>query len=94
MSIIGNINTRAQEIRSKMTGKPNENAKVSQFKKFDEIDDDNDPLSQIVMELSEEVDPSERDSRLSKLTQNNDLNSTIIIGDIEEGNIFDEIKMK
>ena len=78
MSIIGSINSRAQELRSKFNLK---GTKVVQLR-MSEVQED--PLKNIVLELSEEVDDEEN--------QENHLEQTIIIGEMEEGNIFSDFK--
>ena len=80
MSIIGSINFRAQELRSKFNLK---GTKVVQLR-MSEVQED--PLKNIVLELSEEVDDEEN--------QENHLEQTIIIGEMEEGNIFSDFKQE
>jgi len=80
MSIIGSINSRAQELRSKFNLK---GTKVVQLR-MSEVQED--PLKNIVLELSEEVDDEEN--------QENHLEQTIIIGEMEEGNIFSDFKQE
>ena len=80
MSIIGSINSRAQELRNKFNLK---GTKVVQLR-MSEVQED--PLKNIVLELSEEVDDEEN--------QENHLEQTIIIGEMEEGNIFSDFKQE
>lgn len=92
MSIIGSINKKNQEIRSKfnkMTNtKEDNNTTIPRVRTLNTIQDD-DVLKNMIMELSvEEQDSS--DYRKDNL-YNSNLEQTIIIGEMDEGNIFDDL---
>ena len=80
-SIIGNINSRLQRLNPVKQESQNRESTIT--------DNTEDQLKDINMELSEDIDPSERHSNV--LPPN--LDQTIIIGEMEEGNIFGDINL-
>ena len=100
MSIIGSINSRASMLKNKFKiGKKEGEEKKEQFTtpKPEKINDDYDPLANIGLDLSEEIgedgDNVSNDLNRTNQTFDNGLDQTIIIGEMEEGNIFDDLKM-
>ena len=80
-------------------GKKEGEEKKEQFTtpKPEKINDDFDPLANIGLDLSEEIgedgDDITDDLNRTNQTFDNGLDQTIIIGEMEEGNIFDDLKM-
>lgn len=57
------------------------------------MDEDNDPLANIGLDLSEEIVEDRSELNNTQQTFDNGLDQTIVIGEMEEGNIFDDLKM-
>ena len=97
MSIIGSINSRASMLKNKFKiGKKPDEILKEQFTtpKPEKVNEDYDPLANIGLDLSEEVgEDGEDDLNNTQQTFDNGLDQTIIIGEMEEGNIFDDLKM-
>ena len=97
MSIIGSINSRASMLKNKFKiGKKPDEILKEQFitPKPEKVNEDYDPLANIGLDLSEEVgEDGEDDLNNTQQTFDNGLDQTIIIGEMEEGNIFDDLKM-
>jgi hypothetical protein len=88
MSIIGNINSRAQQIRSKINLPKNSEVDQEVRQRASELSSQTDPLRTVALELSEEVE-----SNKEEYVEPNNLEQTIIIGELEEGTIFDDLQM-
>lgn len=97
MSIIGSINSRASMLKNKFKiGKQAIDVNKDKFTtpKLDKQQiEDNDPLANIGLDLSEEIGENSEDLNATHQTFDNGLDNTIIIGELEEGNIFDDLKM-
>lgn len=55
--------------------------------------DGDDPLKSIALEFSEEMDDLDRQDPNETSGFQSNLDQTIIIGEMEEGNIFDDLKL-
>lgn len=66
-----------------------------QSSQVDEIEKEYDPLKAIALELSSEALELEQEQSINENVQKkySNLDQTIIIGEMEEGNIFDDLKM-
>ena len=89
MQLIGSINSKSKNIVGKLN--PIEKDIEEQSGSGNE---EIDPNKDIVLELSVEMDGSSKDDDGYRENESiNNLEQTIIIGEMREGNIFDDIKM-
>lgn len=97
MSIIGSINSKASMLKNKFKiGKqPNDSGKekFTTPKPDNQRDEEYDPLANIGLDLTAEVEENAEDLSNTHQTFDNGLDQTIVIGEMEEGNIFDDLKM-
>lgn len=92
MSIIGNINKKNQQIRNTLAGSRElaiDQTIIPKTQTMDTIQED-EILKNMVMELSIDEQEEPRDERRYE----NNLEQTIIIGEMDEGTIFDDFNEK